>query len=136
MKKCKDCKRIKSINNFYRSQGECKTCTKKRVSKNYRKNIEYYKNYDQKRNQTEERKNDFLRYQKTKRLKYRGRSRAYNKVAYAIKSGKLIKEPCLKCGDIKTQAHHEDYRKPLMVKWLCFKHHKEIHGQVSNLGSF
>ncbi len=30
-KKCKECGRIKSINNFYGIQGECKECTKKRV---------------------------------------------------------------------------------------------------------
>ena len=49
MKKCKECKKIKKDDCFYGGQGECKECTKIRVQKNYRKNIEYYKTYDQTR---------------------------------------------------------------------------------------
>jgi len=46
----------------------------------------------------------------------------------AIRSGKLIKEPCEICGTAENiQSHHEDYSKPLDVKWLCRKHHRELH---------
>lgn len=31
-----------------------------------------------------------------------------------------------------SQAHHEDYARPLDVRWLCFKHHRETHGQQVN----
>lgn len=44
----------------------------------------------------------------------------------AINSGKLRRQPCVVCGN-KAQAHHEDYSKPLEVKWLCAKHHAELH---------
>lgn len=49
------------------------------------------------------------------------------KVYYALRTGKLTKKPCLVCGEIKTQAHHEDYNKALDVTWLCVKHHNDIH---------
>jgi hypothetical protein len=45
----------------------------------------------------------------------------------AIKSGKLIQLPCEVCGFPITEAHHDDYSKPLNVRWLCVKHHKELH---------
>ncbi len=47
---------------------------------------------------------------------------AQHQTTYAIKTGVLIKQPCERCGN-KAQAHHEDYSKPLLVKWLCPKHH-------------
>lgn len=46
-------------------------------------------------------------------------------VSHAIRDGKLIRKPCEVCEDPKSQAHHDDYSKPLEVKWLCLKHHKQ-----------
>ena len=43
--------------------------------------------------------------------------------AKAIRNGELIKEPCEVCGSIKSEPHHDDYSKPLSVRWLCRKHH-------------
>ncbi len=44
-----------------------------------------------------------------------------------IKSGKLKRGPCEVCGKPDTQGHHDDYDKPLDVRWLCTKHHKQFH---------
>lgn len=41
----------------------------------------------------------------------------------AIKDGTLIRKPCEVCGDEKVDGHHDDYSKPLDVRWLCRKHH-------------
>ena len=49
--------------------------------------------------------------------------RARNAVRYALEAGTLEKGPCEVCGDPVTQAHHDDYEKPLTVRWLCTVHH-------------
>lgn len=47
----------------------------------------------------------------------------------AIRDGKLKKQSCEKCGNKKVHAHHDDYTKPLKVRWLCPKCHIEWHKQ-------
>ena len=51
---------------------------------------------------------------------------AYRAVALAIKSGELRKQPCEVCG-AGGIAHHDDYDKPLNVRWLCNSHHMQLH---------
>ncbi len=50
---------------------------------------------------------------------------AEKKVQTAKLNGTLTQKPCEVCGKMKSQAHHNDYSKPLEVRWLCPKHHKE-----------
>jgi ribosomal protein S27AE len=52
---------------------------------------------------------------------------ADNKVRYALKMGKMQREPCQGCGSNQAVAHHEDYSKPLDVKWVCEHCHKAVH---------
>jgi hypothetical protein len=47
----------------------------------------------------------------------------------ALRSGKVKRQPCEVCGDIKAEAHHDDYSKPLDVRWLCDRDHKAHHHQ-------
>lgn len=47
----------------------------------------------------------------------------------AVRYGKLIKGPCIKCGCLDVEGHHPDYSRPLDVIWLCNKHHNEEHGK-------
>lgn len=54
---------------------------------------------------------------------------AGHKVSRAIASGKLIPEPCEKCGNPNAEAHHDDYRLPLSVRWLCRSHHNLHHSE-------
>lgn len=45
-----------------------------------------------------------------------------------IREGELVRQPCEVCGIDKTiEAHHDDYYRPLEVRWLCRKHHIEHH---------
>jgi hypothetical protein len=43
-----------------------------------------------------------------------------------MRDNHLVRKPCEVCGE-KAEAHHDDYAKPLDVRWLCFKHHREWH---------
>jgi hypothetical protein len=54
-------------------------------------------------------------------------------VAQALYSGSLKKLPCENCGMERVDAHHEDYTKPLDVRWLCRKHHKARHAELLKL---
>lgn len=53
----------------------------------------------------------------------------------AIRRKAISKSPCEICGKIKVQAHHDDYTKPLEVRWLCSIHHGEHHRKVKQQNS-
>ena len=44
----------------------------------------------------------------------------------AVGSGKIKKQPCEVCGEKKVEGHHDDYAKPLEVRWLCTDHHERL----------
>ena len=52
---------------------------------------------------------------------------AHDAVAAAIANGSLLRMPCEQCGAIRVDAHHDDYAKPLDVRWLCRRHHLAHH---------
>ena len=60
---------------------------------------------------------------------------AHKSVENAIRSGAIKRQPCRICGSaVIVHAHHEDYRQPLVIDWLCPIHHKERHAELA-LGS-
>lgn len=62
------------------------------------------------------------------RKKHPERHRAHVLVQQSIARGKLNRLPCEVCG-ANAQAHHDDYSRPLDVRWLCRFHHYEHHRQ-------
>lgn len=55
---------------------------------------------------------------------------ANDAVKKALKSGRITRKPCEVCGvEQRIHAHHDDYSKPLDVRWLCRKHHDEWHAE-------
>ena len=52
---------------------------------------------------------------------------------YATRLQIILRQPCEVCGGtVKVDAHHDDYGKPLEVRWLCRSHHNkhhQIHGE-------
>ena len=54
---------------------------------------------------------------------------AHSIIFRAKRSGKLLPLPCEECGVAKTVGHHDDYDKPLEVRWLCQAHHKQWHAK-------
>ncbi len=69
---------------------------------------------------------DYLR-RKARRGVSNGRNAVRMRVVYALRTGRLKRMPCEVCGETKAQAHHDDYSKPLDVRWLCQKHHLQHH---------
>jgi ribosomal protein S27AE len=135
-KKCFKCGTVKLLSEFYKHPqmgdghlNKCKECTKVDVSINYSENREYYMEYERERAQRKERKKAAIRYQRKRRKKYPEKYIAYCAVNNAVRDGRLKKEKCEKCGDVDTQAHHDDYSKPLDVRWLCRKCHLDEHGK-------
>jgi hypothetical protein len=63
---------------------------------------------------------------KSHRVKHPDRNTARRTTEKAVRRGRLNRQPCEVCGD-SAQAHHDDYSKPLEVRWLCRKHHNEFH---------
>ena len=46
-----------------------------------------------------------------------------------IYTGTLVRQSCEKCGLPNAHAHHDDYSRPLEIRWLCPLHHKEYHNE-------
>lgn len=159
VKTCISCNVEKPISEFYRHKqmgdghlNKCKACTKRDVKNNRCKKLDYYREYDRNRKNKEERanqrkehakwlkENDYEKYINMKRNslqkfreKYPEKAHAHQVVSDALISGKLKKEPCIICGSLVVEAHHEDYSKPLYVVWLCSKHHHERHVEKRRL---
>ena len=47
-----------------------------------------------------------------------------------IRAKRIIRGDCEICGEPDADAHHDDYTKPLDVRWLCKKHHAEHHKNI------
>ena len=147
VKTCFKCLRTLDVSEFYKHPamkdgrlGKCKECTKADTIANRIEKIEHYRSYDKLRASAPHRVKARKDYAKTdageiahKRAKAKWiannpeKRKAECAVSNAIKSGKVIKEPCFVCGSENVEAHHPDYSSPLSVVWLCVSHHKEIH---------
>ena len=123
MKLCNKCGEISEGEFYVSCPTECKSCIRARVSENRLVKIEHYREYDRNRGcrQTPE-------YLRDRRKKFPNQTKAQRKVAYEISKGSLVPEPCESCGDgDRPHAHHDDYLKPLNIRWLCAAHHKQWH---------
>lgn len=128
-KTCFKCGETKPLSELYRHPkthdghlGKCKECAKNDVRKNRYLRIDYYRAYDRERGNRMS-----LEAQKRQRETHPEWVKAHNAVAKAKINGKLHKMPCEYCGSIKVHAHHDDYSKPLDVRWLCPLHHRMVH---------
>lgn len=145
-KVCAECLLEKSISEFYKDRGapasKCKACHSKRAKERRRFKIENDPEWVEKelaRQRIKERKrraagickipskDDRDEWARNHRTKHPLVVKARVAVNNAIKAGKLQRLPCAICESKKTEAHHDDYSKPLDVIWLCTKHHAERH---------
>ena len=92
-----------------------------------RKNPNYQKNYlETHPEKPEYRAAISRRYRERNELKILARKAIFK----ATRNGSIVRLPCF-CGIKKTEAHHEDYSKPLDIQWLCKKHHVEADKRLS-----
>lgn len=140
-KLCRQCKQYKPIECFYAHSrmkdghlNKCIECVKTRVRKHRSENIGKIREYDRKRGRTENKKAwaklNLLKVRESKAKYIKNnpvKRKAHTALGNAVRDGRLIKKPCEVCGDVRSQGHHDDYSKPLEVRWLCAKHHKELH---------
>lgn len=136
-KECFKCKSVKPLSDFYKHPrmgdghlNKCKECTKDDSTKHRNQNLEEIRAYDRSRAKNPERIKASIEVNRLWRVEDRRRSAAHSAVARALRNGELLREPCTRCGNEKSVAHHEDYDKPLEVTWLCQPCHKKRHKEM------
>ena len=136
MKTCTKCGVSKAIDQFHANTKtrdgrcqSCKACACARARDARDRRIDYWRESDRARAQTSVRKHQDKLATRRKRAARHDRYRAHWTVANALLNGTLAKSPCEVCGAINVDGHHDDYSKPLDVRWLCRTHHNEHHAQ-------
>lgn len=145
MRTCKTCNETKPLMDFYsQTTGglfrDCKPCVRARVRANRLVKLDYYQEFDRARANLPHRVEARKEYASTEQGKAAARrcgrawvqrnplkKAATTAVGNALRDGRLARQPCEQCGAARAQAHHDDYSKPLDVRWLCTKHHAEWH---------
>lgn len=149
MKTCFKCGEEKSLDEFYKHPrmadghlNKCKSCTRGDVSKNREEKLDYYQQYDRDRGNLPHRVESRYEYVRTEggRAARARAGKAYNEreelrykahytLTNAIRDGKFRRECiCEECLSFdKVEGHHDDYRFPLEVRWLCEECHKDWH---------
>ncbi len=140
-KTCFKCKGTKPFAEFYKHiamadgrLNKCKECAKSDVKANRLARLEQCAEYERMRFTRPERREQMKRCAAKRRLNRPVRDRAGYITRNAVRDGRLVRKPCEVCGTTeRVQAHHDDYSKPLEVRWLCFVHHRQAHGQLKYL---
>lgn len=94
-----------------------------------KKHAEYFREYNRKYNKKYRKKNGYSNEENSKK-KYPEKEKARRILRLNVKKGYVKKKRCEVCDSETTQAHHEDYTKPLTVNWLCPLHHKDKHRKI------
>ena len=129
--RCSGCKAIKLLAQFFRNAARptgrsqyCKACHHSNPT-----NIKATIKYRASAKAMESRRTYSRAYQRQYRLnpivKWKNKVRQLTYLAMDL--GVLIPHPCEGCGTTNVQAHHDDYSKPLDVRWLCLTHHAAHH---------
>ena len=138
LKQCKGCAKHLPLEMFYKhsqmTDGHlnfCRECVKARVRSHRMQNIEKINEYDRQRSSNPDRKAQ-LRALAKSHYADPVKVKATRATSNAIRDGKLIRpDICSACRkSCKPEAHHDDYTKPLTVRWLCrschCKHHQKV----------
>tara|TARA_R110000803_G_scaffold37320_2_gene80370 strand:- start:648 stop:1076 length:429 start_codon:yes stop_codon:yes gene_type:complete len=137
MKQCKRCHESKPLDQFHKLRSaadglnyKCKDCWCQEVRK-YRRENDSVREHGRAREREPERRakvNEAVNLWKKNNPEKAAASRA---VRSAIKKGEMERKPCEECGATRNiHGHHDDYSKPLDVRWLCALHHKRHHAAM------
>lgn len=155
MKKCVCCKKEKEVSEYGPSKAfkcgldsSCRECRRRKVRayrstprgrETARGTVERYhksakgraakRRYEETDNGRAKRR----MHAKVHKEKYPEKKSARDAAYQSIKQGKLKRKPCEFCGSFNTEAHHEDYSRPLDVRWLCKVHHDAAHDRFSEV---
>jgi hypothetical protein len=136
MKPCIRCGESKPISEFYVHKmmadghlNKCKSCCRSDATANRVRHLDRYRQYDRERFSTLRRRMSVEKQRISYRARYPEKRAAHVATGNAIRSGKLVKGSCEVCGSLVVDAHHDDYSKPLEVRWLCRVHHLIHHGR-------
>jgi hypothetical protein len=139
-KECFKCKTVKPLESFYKHSqmadghlNKCKECAKHDANKHRSENLEKIRAYDRERGKKESRIKQRVEVTRAWREQDKRRFAAHKAVANAIKKGELTRQPCEVCNHEKTVGHHDDYDKPLSVRWLCQPCHMQHHHRIKKL---
>ena len=137
-KMCKWCQQTKPLGDFPKHfqmadghTNRCKPCRNEWHGKHRQKSDVKEKRKSEKQNPEVKRRYKNSEKGKIAAKRYKtpkDRMSARNAGRYALRTGKLVSEPCFVCGE-KGQAHHSSYapEMKLVVTWLCQRHHNEVH---------
>lgn len=133
MRECKTCRRpCDPDTDFYASnKSHCKACIRARV-RAYAKTSRG-KEVERRRNQKPARKAELQRRAREWNARYPDRYRAHYAVTNAVRDGRLVKpDRCEQCMEThpRIHGHHDDYSKPLDVRWLCPSCHATADGKA------
>jgi len=152
-KRCKGCSETKPASEYYivrtkrgdRLRPRCKVChthqTLEWYEKNREKMLAWTREYERvnrskklQRNAEWRKNNVELMREHTRRWRAADPKRrlAHSLVQYELAAGRMVRQPCEVCGATELiDAHHDDYNRPLDVRWLCKKHHRQHHEKLN-----
>ena len=142
MKKCKACSVDFDESEFYKGHAKCKPCTRAAVRRNRVEKLDYYRAYDRLRFYEHG-----ARGKASKEAVSRGsaawvarnaeKRSAHLAVEKAVKRGDMTKPLlCETCSEQRPlHGHHDDYSKPLEVRWLCSPCHRAWHRKYDEAGT-
>ena len=115
----------KMVSGKYGVNGRCKHCKADYMRSYYAENREVLLERCRVYFQTPNGKANKLANTRKMIKKYPNKYRARYMASNAIRAGKVKRGACETCGTDKVEAHHDDYDKPLELRWFCMTHHKE-----------
>lgn len=140
MKTCFRCLAVKPLSDFYKHPmmadghlGKCAECTKADVAANRIKRREAYRAYDAARDVGVRREKREAA-SRAWSLSNPDKRKVHRVTRRAKASGKIpTKTACEFCknSESKIEMHHDDYSKPLEVRWLCVGCHRSWHSHLA-----